>query len=193
MSLQRNNKMIAIIFIIVSGLVMNAEKTIFDFSSEKTSGKWRIVNDDVMGGVSKSNMILSEDGSAKFSGTLSPDNNGGFASLRALVEATELNDYSGVVIKARGDGNLYNIRFRTNQNYDGAAYQAKFKSEKEEWKEFKIPFNDFKPTFRGRFVPNQPELKSENIRQAGILIADEQWGKFELNVQWIKFYKEEKL
>ncbi len=183
--------MLAIIYFILSGLIMNGEKIIFDFSSEETAGKWRIVNDVVMGGVSKSNMTLSEDGSAKFSGTLSPDNNGGFASIRAYIEGNELNDYSGVIIKAKGDGNIYNLRFRTDQNYDGVSYQAKFKSDKEKWIEFKIPFKEFKPTFRGRLVPNQPELKSENIRQTGILIADEQWGEFEMDVQWIKFYKDE--
>ena len=53
---------------------------------QETSGEWRIINDVVMGGVSKSSMKLGSDGSAKFSGTLSPDNNGGFASVRAYVE-----------------------------------------------------------------------------------------------------------
>jgi monofunctional biosynthetic peptidoglycan transglycosylase len=181
--------MLAIIYFILSGIIMNGEKVLFDFSSEETSGKWRIVNDVVMGGVSKSNITLSADGFANFSGTLSPDNNGGFASVRASLEEKELYDYSGVIIKAKGDGNIYNLRFRTNQNYDGVSYQAKFKSGKDEWIEFKIPFENFKPTFRGRFVPNQPELESKNIRQIGILIADEQWGEFEMDIQWIKFYK----
>lgn len=168
---------------------MNGEKVIFDFSSEKTAGKWRIVNDVVMGGVSKSNMSLNEAGFANFSGTLSPDNNGGFASVRANLDEKGLNDYLGVIIKAKGDGNIYNLRFRTNQNYDGVAYQAKFKSDKNEWKEIKIPFEDFQPTFRGRFVANQPKLESENIQQIGILIADEQWGEFEMDVKWIKLFK----
>lgn len=181
--------MIAIIYFILSGLIMNGEKVIFDFSSQETSGKWRIVNDVVMGGVSKSNMSLIEDGFANFSGTLSPDNNGGFASVRAYIEENNLNDFDGVIIKAKGDGNLYNLRFRTDNNYDGVSYQAKFRANKEEWFEFKIPFKDFKPTFRGRFVPNKPELESKNIRQVGILIADEQWGDFALDVKWIKFYK----
>lgn len=181
--------MIAIIYFILSGLIMNGEKVIFDFSSQETAGKWRVVNDVVMGGVSKSNMSLIEDGFANFAGTLSPDNNGGFASVRAYIEENNLNDFDGVIIKAKGDGNLYNLRFRTDNNYDGVSYQAKFRANKEEWFEFKIPFKDFKPTFRGRFVPNKPELESKNIRQVGILIADEQWGDFALDVKWIKFYK----
>jgi monofunctional biosynthetic peptidoglycan transglycosylase len=168
---------------------MNVEKVIFEFSSEETAGNWRIVNDVVMGGESKSNISLVEGGFANFSGNLSPENNGGFASVRASVEEEELDNYSGVIIKARGDGNIYNLRFRTDQDYDGVSYQAKFKSDVNNWIEFKIPFKDFKPTFRGRFVPNQPKLESKNIRQIGILIAAEQWGEFEIDIQWIKFYR----
>jgi monofunctional biosynthetic peptidoglycan transglycosylase len=182
--------MLAILLFIISGLVMNSEKQLFDFSSPETSGEWRIINDVVMGGISKSNVTLSDDGTVKFSGTLSPDNNGGFASIRAYLENDDISGYDGVTLKAKGDGNLYNIRFRTNSSYDGPAYQAKFKSDSKEWYEFKIPFKDFKPTFRGRIVPNQPELTSNNIKQIGILIADKQFGEFELEIDWIKFYKE---
>jgi monofunctional biosynthetic peptidoglycan transglycosylase len=181
--------MLAILVFILSGLIMNNEKQIFDFSSPETSGEWRIINDVVMGGVSKSNMKLETDGSAKFGGTLSPDNNGGFASVRGYVKSGNLEDYNGVIIYAKGDGNIYNLRFRTDNDYDGVSYQAKFESDKEEWTEHKIQFKDFVPTFRGRIVPNRPELKSEDIKQIGILIADEQWGEFEMNVKWIKFYK----
>ena len=56
---------------------------------------------------------------------------------------------------------IYNIRFRIDNNYDGVSYQAKFKSDNSEWDEHKISFKDFVPTYRGRIVPNQPELKIE--------------------------------
>lgn len=181
--------MIAIITILISGLIVNGEKQIFDFSSTKTSGKWKIVNDVVMGGISESGLTFNRNGSARFSGTVSPDNNGGFASIRANVEENNLNDFDGVIVKIKGDGNTYNLRFRTDKNYDGIAYQAKFKSEISKWQEFRIPFNDFKATFRGKIVVNQPKLKSGNIRQIGLLIADKQFGKFELDIKYIKFYK----
>jgi len=180
--------MLVIIVFIISGLIMNNEIQIFDFSSPKTSGQWRVINDVVMGGVSKSSMKLNAKGDAKFSGTLSPDNNGGFASVRAYVENNDLEDFTGVIIKTKGDGNIYSLRFRTDQNFDGVSYQAKFKSDNSEWIEHKIPFKDFIPTYRGRTVPNKPELKSDDIRQIGILIADKQWGDFELDVKWVKFY-----
>jgi monofunctional biosynthetic peptidoglycan transglycosylase len=93
-------------------------------------------------------------------------------------------------LRIKGDGQLYNLRFRTNRNFDGVSYQAKFKSEKNNWIEVKIPFSDFIPTFRGRRVPNQLPLDSADILQMGILIADKQNGDFEIIIDWIKFYKE---
>ena len=167
---------------------MSGEKEIFNFNPTDNLDKWNIINDVVMGGVSKASFTLSEDGYANFEGNLSPDNNGGFASVRTELDGKDLQDYNGVIIRAKGDGNIYSLRFRTNLNRDGMSYQAKFKTENN-WKEFKIPFNEFTATFRGRTYDNQPKLVSDNIRQAGILIADYQFGKFNMQIDWIKFYK----
>ena len=76
---------------------MNGELTVFDFSSEETSGIWRTINDDVMGGVSQSRFKLNSGGTASFSGNLSLENNGGFASVRASVIESELEDFDGTI------------------------------------------------------------------------------------------------
>ena len=43
---------------------------------------WSIVNDDVMGGISKSKLSMSDENNLMFTGYLSLENNGGFASTR---------------------------------------------------------------------------------------------------------------
>lgn len=179
--------MISIIFLTVMSLIMNGETVIFDFNSSSTSGKWTTVNDVVMGGVSSSKFVISEDGTATFSGTLSQDNNGGFASARTSLK-NEFKDFEGAIIRVKGDGKIYSLRFTTDKNFDGISYQAKFKTEAGEWREYIIPLRDFKPTFRGNTLPNKPKLESKDIKQIGILIADKQFGTFELNIDWIKFY-----
>jgi NADH dehydrogenase [ubiquinone] 1 alpha subcomplex assembly factor 1 len=168
-------------------LIMNGEAMIFDFDSPTTSSEWVTVDDDVMGGVSESKFEINQDNTATFSGTVSPDNNGGFASARASLK-NEFNDFEGVIIRVKGDGNIYSLRFRTDTNFDEISYQAKFKTESGEWKEYKIPLSDFYPTFRGNTLFNKPKLESKDIKQIGILIADKQFGKFELNIDWVKFY-----
>lgn len=167
-------------------LIVNGEKLIFDFNSPPTSGNWTTINDVVMGGVSQSKFEIRQDGTATFSGTVSPDNNGGFASARASIQG-EFKDYKEVIIRVKGDGNIYSLRFRTDNNFDGISYQAKFKTEANEWKEYKIPLSEFKPTFRGNTLSNKPKLESKDIRQIGVLIADKQYGKFELTLDWICF------
>lgn len=181
--------MISKIFMVFLGLNMTNEIVIFDFDNGN-SGEWQTVNDVVMGGLSHSSFQLVEEGYALFSGNVRPENNGGFASVRTPINDMELSNYDGAVLRIKGDGKLYNIRFRTNKNFDGVSYQAKFKSEKNSWTEVKIPFSDFIPTFRGRPVSNQPLLYSSDIQQMGILIADKQFGEFEIIIDWIKFYKE---
>lgn len=165
----------------------NEDITLFDFNSKETSGKWFIVNDDVMGGISRSEIIVDKDGFATFSGIVSPDNNGGFASIRSVIEPNQEEKYKGVIIRVKGDGKKYNLRFRTNTGFDGYAYQAKFNTE-ENWKEYKIPFSDFEPTFRGQKLSNKPKLESKNMEQIGLLIADYQFGQFSIDIDWIKFY-----
>jgi hypothetical protein len=179
--------MISIIFLTFTSLIMNGDTVIFKFNSPATSGEWVTIDDVVMGGVSSSKFFINPDGTATFSGTVSPDNNGGFASARASLE-NDFKDFEGVIIFVKGDGNIYSLRFRTNENFNGISYQAKFKTEAGEWKEYKIPFSDFKPTFRGNTLSNKPKLESKDIKQIGILIADKQFGKFELNIEWVSFY-----
>ena len=68
-------------------IIMNAdaasEKVLFDFQASKNPPTWQIVNDDVMGGVSTSKFQVLTNGGAIFSGVVSLENNGGFASVRS--------------------------------------------------------------------------------------------------------------
>lgn len=177
-----------LIYLLLAVTMFKGDVILFDFDSKETSGKWFVINDDVMGGISRSEIIIDMEGFANFNGFVSPDNNGGFASIRARIDTDSEEKYKGVIIRVRGDGNKYNLRFRTTTSFDGYAYQAKFQTKEESWIEYKLPFSSFKPTFRGQMLTNKPKLESKNIEQIGILIADYQFGQFSLDIDWIKFY-----
>ena len=68
-------------------------RTIIDFA-EPESARWTIVNDGVMGGRSSSDVELTGDNTALFSGFLSLENNGGFASVRGRFPMLDLSDYA---------------------------------------------------------------------------------------------------
>ncbi len=58
------------------------QSCVFDFSKESSLRNWVIINDGVMGGLSRGQLTLSPEGYGKFSGTVSLANNGGFTSIR---------------------------------------------------------------------------------------------------------------
>ena len=145
---------------------------------------WNIVNDDVMGGVSKSYLSLNDENNLIFSGNVSLDNNGGFASSRMSLSSQSLNGIKSFKIKFRGDGNIYKLRLR--QNNMRVSYSSDFKSVKDKWIEVNIPVEDFIPTWRGYSYNNYPALEIEKINSLGIHISDKQEGKFKLEIKYIK-------
>ncbi|MGB1250461.1 MAG: CIA30 family protein [Candidatus Promineifilaceae bacterium] len=158
---------------------------LYDFASQATTRRWFIVNDSVMGGVSTSAATLSEQNELVFSGTVSLDNYGGFASLRAEPVVFETAGASALRMRVLGDGQTYHLQIRTDNRIDGVAYDQPFTTLDGEWSEIILPVADFLPQFRGRVLRNEPELDPALIRSLGIIITDKQVGPFKLLVDWI--------
>jgi len=147
---------------------------------------WRIVNDGVMGGLSSSRITRTDRGTWIFAGDLSLENNGGFASVRCDLARRDLSDYAGLALRVRGDGRAYRLRLRTNDRFDGVAYQAGFTTIEAEWTNVRIPFADFAPSYRGRAAPEAGPLDTAEICQLGLMIADGEQAGFSLEVMWIR-------
>jgi len=90
-----------------------------DFADANTEEilRWRVINDDVMGGISQSRIELSPTATAIFSGQLSLENNGGFASIRRRADNYNLDGYTGVILKVKGDGRTYQFRVKADERY----------------------------------------------------------------------------
>jgi monofunctional biosynthetic peptidoglycan transglycosylase len=170
-------------------LTMNAEtasdKILFDFTTTTNSPAWQIVNDDVMGGVSTSRFEISTNG-AVFSGAVSLENNGGFASVRSSSVRRDLSGCDAFVIRVRGDGRRYKFTVRTETGFDTPVYQCAFTTRRGEWEEHRLPFKDFAPTFRGRVLTDVPPLNPAKVSSLGFLISDKHDGAFKLELAWIK-------
>jgi len=116
---------------------------------------------------------------------VSPENNGGFASVRTLVESAKLDGAAAFRMRVRGDGNRYQFRLRTDQRFDGVSYRQAFDTVPGVWTDVTLPIADFDAVYRGRNVLGAPPVSSERIRQFGFLIADGQYGTFELEIDRI--------
>ena len=167
-----------------------SEQLVLSFDSAADSHRWASVNDGVMGGLSQSTLVFTSSGTALFSGTVSLENYGGFASVRTLPYPYRLGGYEGLSLRVRGDGHRYQLRLRTDAHLDGIAYQAGFDTVPDDWRAIRIRFADCTPTFRGRRVPDAPPLDGRLIEQIGFMIADKQEGRFQLEIDWIKAYKD---
>ena len=62
-------------------------KLLMDFSDASVTRQWLSVNDNVMGGVSDGSFRFTDDKTLEFSGNLSLENRGGFASIRTRPTA----------------------------------------------------------------------------------------------------------
>jgi hypothetical protein len=169
---------------------MITQKVLIDFRSPDEATHWEIVNDGVMGGISQSTLLMSQNQPAIFTGDVSLENYGGFASIRTYPRDYQLQSYDGLLIRVKGDGKRYRLRLRTDDEFDGVAYQAIFLTKPEEWVTVKLPFSDSIPVYRGRVVSDAPSLYPAQIKRLGFMIADKQSGPFRLEIDWVKAYSE---
>jgi len=174
-----------------SGAVMSDAtkgKLIYAFEEKDEFDEWQVVNDTVMGGVSNATFNPSDEGTAVFSGTVSLENNGGFASARSKPAEFGLDEHVGLAVRVRGDGKRYKLGLRQDGRWDGVMYQAPFKTKEGEWIVVKVPFERFQPTYHGRVLDNVPKAQAAQLRSVGFLISDKQEGAFRLQIDWIKAY-----
>jgi len=162
-----------------------------DFSRGDKDKQWEVVNDVVMGGMSDSKFLVTENGTAVFQGTVSLENYGGFASVRSLPMDYDLTGFDGILLEVKGDGKRYSFRVRTDDTYDGISYQMPFPfdTKKGEWIEIKIPLGQLEATYHGQEVPSAPPMDPSKIRRVGLLISDKQAGQFRLEVRRIGAYR----
>ena len=164
--------------------------TLFAFSGDEPG--WYTVDDDVMGGVSSSMVGVSETGQLLFAGTMSLENNGGFASVRSYWQRMDLSSYDGVLMRVLGDGNSYRLRIRTEETGRNISYNALFETTPETWKLVYIPFEDMVPTYFGRTLALDP-VDRASIGSFGIMLSDKQPGEFALAVDWMRTVTEDEL
>lgn len=168
--------------IFMVSLVISSSMVIFDFNKESDISDWKIVNDAVMGGRSSSKFYLNEEGHGIFKGTVSLENNGGFASLRHRFNQKKIAGYKKAIILLKGDGKRYQFRMKTNKE-DQQAYISYFETTGE-WQTIEIMLSALEPTFRGRKL-NMPNFPAEELEEVGFMIGNKVNENFELVIDKI--------
>ena len=161
-------------------------ETIFSFDVTADATPWLAVNDVVMGGLSDGRSEITEDGTLRFFGAVSLENNGGFASVRSQPVEKDLSAHDGILLRLRGDGKRYGFNLRTDVPIRAGAYRVKFDTDAGNWQEVFLRFEDFKPMSFGVLIEGAPPLDPRKIRSFGFTISDSQAGPFSVEGDWIK-------
>jgi len=177
------------------------KQLLFDFKnpSDDLKETWGAVDDVVMGGVSESSIRLI-DNAALFSGNVSTQNSGGFASVRTRNFEPPLNlaGYDGVELCVKGDGQRYKFILRTESRWDGVSYCYSFDTHKDSWINVRIPFDALIPVFRAKTLKDSPGFDSSHIYALQLMLSKFEYdgglnpkfepGGFALQVETIKAY-----
>lgn len=149
--------------------------------------RWTTVNDPVMGGKSTSRISFAE-GGLVFSGSISLENNGGFASARGPQNpeiGRRATGAGSLRVSASGDGKTYLLKVgEAGQSW---SYIQRFATEPGVERSYDLPVSEFEPV--GQRLdpePNAPAtLDPSTINQVSLYILDKQQGPFEITVSAI--------
>ena len=162
------------------------KQILFDFSAAEASKQWQAVNDGVMGGRSDGRFLIDGNGRMAFFGTLSLENNGGFASVRSRARQLGLQDGDSLVTRLRGDGRRYTLNLYVPRRRMAFSYRVEFQTKKDEWMEVRVPLKEFVATSFGRSMNDFGPVNPQQVSSIGFLLGDKKPGPFKLEVDWIK-------
>jgi NADH dehydrogenase [ubiquinone] 1 alpha subcomplex assembly factor 1 len=163
-----------------------ALRPLFDFAGPEAAQQWQAVNDGVMGGVSDGRFRITPESTLEFFGTLSLENNGGFASVRTKPADLDINAEDDLVVRVKGDGREYVLNLYTKSRRMAFSYRAPLPTVKNEWTEVTVPLEDFIPTSFGNRVQGMGPVEPDEITSIGFMLADKKAGPFKMEVEWVK-------
>ena len=159
------------------------QSTLIDFRNSEQATGWSAVNDGVMGGRSVGKLRRSDENGMNFSGTLSLENNGGFASIRSGRMDIQMGPEDGFRVKLKGDGRTYIFNLYPKTRRMAFSYRASLPTVAGKWTEVVIPLEDFTPTSFGRRVQNKGPLSPDQISGIGFMLSDKKAGAFNLEIE----------
>ena len=166
-----------LILLIFNTNTLMSQNIIYNFNNNSDLKEWVIVNDDVMGGISSSNLVIENDGNGVFEGRISTANNGGFSSLRFNCNKIFVKDNTHFQIKIKGDGKDYQFRIKAKRD-DYYSYIISFETSGE-WETVIIPIKEMYASFRGRKLDMQ-NFNSDYFEQITFLFGNKKNENFKL-------------
>jgi NADH dehydrogenase [ubiquinone] 1 alpha subcomplex assembly factor 1 len=158
-----------------------------DFGEEKKGRYWSVVNDGVMGGLSRGSKKLTKN-SLLFKGNVSLDNNGGFSSLRRSFSEFDISNFEYVEIKYRSSGISLALTFAVSRRWYVPNYKVSLDRTSSKWKTITLKLTDLRKYYIGKAM--NEKLKKETLKEIiriGFITDEKKYGDFEFEIDYIKF------
>ncbi|MEN0046246.1 MAG: CIA30 family protein [Bacteroidota bacterium] len=176
-----------LIFLLMSLLNTSNGTLEIDFGKDKDGQDWRIVNDGVMGGLSKGFGNLDED-AMLFKGEVSLENNGGFSSLRSPYQDFDLSMYEKVVIRLKAKGQILAFTMNVDQRWYKPYFKQQIKVDGDDWQVVELPFSEFETYRIGDQIDYDfSEVDAKKVIRIGLITDSKKAGAFEAEIDYIKF------
>ncbi|MHB0753652.1 CIA30 family protein [Polaribacter sp. M15] len=171
-----------LILIFILGIMQLNNQIIFNFSKDADLSLWRVVDDVVMGGISRGNIKIDSNGNGVYFGKVSLENNGGFSSLRYRFNQINVSKFSKVILRIKGDGKNYQFRIK-DKLANSYSYIKVFETSGE-WERIEVNLAEMYPAFRGRKL-DIPNFSSDVIDEIALLIGNKKEQNFQLEIDKI--------
>lgn len=158
-----------------------------NFGQDQAGQNWYVVNDGVMGGMSKSQLTITEN-SAILKGKVSLENNGGFASFRSPFQVFDLSKYKSVEIKYRSSGHDIALVFALYKKWFEPKYKINLHETSGEWKTVNVDLSSAKEYRIARITGAY--LKQDQLSQIirlGFITNSKIEGEFQFELDYLLF------
>jgi hypothetical protein len=165
----------------------SAERVLWSADPASTTPTWTGLHDQVMGGRSEGSAQAQPGNTSKpahmlFSGQISRDNGGGFASYRFRLPAPlEIGVSRAVVLTLSGDGGPFKLCLHRQNDWDGVQWQADLDTSGS-WATQALPLSAFVARRRGRALTERPLSAGDALFQIGLMTTRPNPGPFWLAV-----------
>lgn len=158
-----------------------------DFGKSKDGQTWRIINDGVMGGLSKGYLDFQVD-AIVFKGEVSLENNGGFTSLRSPYQRFDLSAYEKVVIRLKSTGQPLAFTMNTDQRWYVPYFKHRIEVSSQDWEIVEVPLQAFKAYRLGQALDyNLNEGNATQVIRLGFITDSKAAGNFEAIIDYVRF------
>lgn len=164
-----------------------APEFMIDFG-EKTGGlNWRVLSDNVMGGLSNGRIQFTEN-TIRFTGDVSLENNGGFCSIRSEWQNMDLSKFEKVKIRFRSKGQAFALTLEKDQRWYMPYFKKEFTTNSEEWQEVTMDLSEFEEYRIGRTTGSKASKDDlSKMLRMGIVSNSKKASEFELEIDYITF------